>query len=159
MTKPKSMEKWQPLRESAVVGPPPEDLIKATMDQLKIDRDEAIKTLNDDEKNVRYFVNDLYQVQLRIADYPLLQLNIRRRDGKPIFRDWRHFQQIKNEVVGADCEAVELYPAEDRLVDQGNKYHLWAVADPKFRFPFGWKTRTVDYSSYDSSISGLRQRA
>lgn len=156
---PKSMKHWQPLRESAIVGPPPEDLVKATMDQLNIDRAEAIKTLDDDEKNVRYFINDIYQVQVRTVDYPLLQLNIRRRDGKPIFRDWRHFQQIKNEIVGPECEAVELYPAEERLVDQGNKYHLFAIADPKFRFPFGWQERTVDYSSYDKSISGLRQRA
>ena len=31
--------------------------------------------------------------------------------------DWREFKRIKNELVGTDVEAVELYPAESRLVD------------------------------------------
>lgn len=38
--------------------------------------------------------------------------------------DWRDFQQIKNELCGPESEAVEIYPAESRLVDTSNEYHL-----------------------------------
>ena len=38
---------------------------------------------------------------------------------------WRHLQQIKNEVVGPDREAVQLFPAEDRLLDTANEYWIY----------------------------------
>ena len=38
---------------------------------------------------------------------------------------WRHVQQIKNEVFGPDREAVQLFPAEDRLVDAANEYWIY----------------------------------
>jgi hypothetical protein len=41
--------------------------------------------------------------------------------------DWREFQLIKNEVVGPEWEAVELWPAESRLLDPSNYYLLWAA--------------------------------
>src|SRR5262245_12970239 len=66
----------------------------------------------DDEAKCQYWINDIYQVAVHVLNDTWVQLNIRRRDGKPIFRDWRHFQQIKNELVGEECEAMELYPAE-----------------------------------------------
>jgi len=87
----------------------------------------------------------------------MVHLNIRRRDGGPIMRDWRHFQQIKNELVGEECEAIELYPAESRKVDTTNKYHLYAVTDPTFRFPVGFDERDVEYEQL-SDKPGLRQR-
>ena len=34
-------------------------------------------------------------------------------------------KQIKNEVFGPDREAVQLFPAEDRLVDTANEYWLY----------------------------------
>ena len=66
----------------------------------------------------------------------MVHLNIRRIDGAAIF-DWRHRQFIKNELVGPECEAFEVYPAESRLVDTSNKYHLWAFTDPEIRLPVG----------------------
>lgn len=88
--------------------------------------------------------------------FAFLHLNIRRRDGKVILRDWRHFQRIKNDIVGAECEAIEMYPAESRLVDESNKYHLYAWTNPRFRIPFGWTQRSVSYVS--GSVPGTRQR-
>ena len=38
---------------------------------------------------------------------------------------WRHIQQIKNEVFGPDREAVQLFPAEDRLLDSANEYWIY----------------------------------
>jgi hypothetical protein len=67
-------------------------------------------------------------------------LSIKRIDQEPV-HDWRDLQRIKNQLLGPDCEAVELYPAEERLVDTANQYHLWGSTDPKFRFGFGFGTR------------------
>lgn len=79
----------------------------------------------------------------------LVHLSIRRLDRKPL-RDWREFQRIKNEICGPEHEAVELFPAESRLVDQANQYHLW-VLPPGVRFPFGFDAgRQVDYSTAES---------
>jgi hypothetical protein len=103
------------------------------------------------------WINDIYQVQVRPHTPPCVQLNIRRRDGDTIFRDFRHFQQIKNQLLGAECEAVELYPAESRLVDSSNKYHLWGVPNPGYRFPFGFKERDVQ-DAVERALPGMRQR-
>jgi hypothetical protein len=75
--------------------------------------------------------------------YPLWYLSIRRRDEKPL-HDWRILQGIKNLVVGEEFEAIELYPADSRIMDIGNVYHLWILAPKKGeteppRFPLGAK--------------------
>ena len=75
--------------------------------------------------------------------YPLWHLSIRRRNEKP-FRDWRVIQGIKNKVVGEEFEAIELYPADSRIMDVGNVYHLWILAPKEGeteppRFPLGAK--------------------
>lgn len=72
----------------------------------------------------------------------MIHLSIKRLDREPI-HDWRKLQQIKNELVGPEHEAVELYPAESRLVDSANQYHLWVMKDPRWRFPFGYIERLV----------------
>lgn len=96
--------------------------------------------------------NNVYQVEIRrqkpedetLPD--LLWLSIRRIDRNPV-RDWRHFQRIKNELVGSECEGLELYPAESRLVDAANQYHLFVFDSPTFRFPFGFNERLVSSDS------------
>jgi len=69
----------------------------------------------------------------------MIHLSIRREDRKPI-NDWRDLQRLKNELCGTNTEAVELYPAERRLVDAANQYHLY-VLEPGFEFPFGYPGR------------------
>lgn len=84
--------------------------------------------------------NDTYQVNVRKFTFPIgetVHLSIKRIDRQPI-HDWRDLQAIKNQIVGPECEAVELYPAESRLVDTANQFHLWCCPDPSFRFPFGF---------------------
>lgn len=126
------------------------------MRELQCSREEAIRIMDAEDARTELWINDLYQVQVRHLDDLMVHLNIRRRDGGPILRDWRHFQQIKNELVGPECEAIELYPAESRLVDTSNKYHLYAVKDPTFRFPVGFTERQVSYES--GQTPGTRQR-
>ena len=41
----------------------------------------------------------------------VVRLSTQRHDGRPI-HDWRELQRIKTEIVGAEAEAVELYPAD-----------------------------------------------
>jgi hypothetical protein len=86
--------------------------------------------------------NNRYQVVRREhADGPFgpcVHLTIRSADGSAR-HDWRDFQRLKNELVGPEAEGVELYPAESRLVDTANHYHLWVF--PAHRFPFGMQAR------------------
>lgn len=82
------------------------------------------------------FVNDEYQV-IRETLGPVVHLSIKRTDGSEL-RSWRDLQQIKNELVGPEHEAVELFPAESRLIDSAFQYHLWVAVDPHYRFPFGF---------------------
>ena len=86
--------------------------------------------------------NDKYQVVVRKLGNDWVHLSIKRIDREPV-HDWRDLWQIKNMLVGLECEAVELYPADSRLVDEANQYHLWANASPLFRFPWGFKDRLV----------------
>ncbi len=104
--------------------------------------------------------NDQYQVHvipwepIRIndRDAPVIQLSIRRIDRAPC-RDWRDFQRIKNQLLGPEIEGIELYPAESRLTDTPNQYHIFCVNDPLFRFPFGYNAgRTVTSKSGAGSV-------
>lgn len=83
------------------------------------------------------YMNHLYWVAYRHAGEGLVHLRIRRHDRREI-RNFDHLQRIKNELVGAECEAVELYPAESRKLSDGPYYHLWVSKDPSYRWPFGF---------------------
>ncbi len=95
------------------------------------------------------WVNDEYQVFVTFIpreDGPgskdgMVHLSIKRNDKRPV-QDWREKQAIKNEVVGPEREAIELYPAESRLVDEADQAHLWVfpVGDP---LPIGFQQRRV----------------
>lgn len=78
---------------------------------------------------------------------PLIHLSLRHLDRRPL-HDWRDLQRIKNELVHPHCEGLEVYPAEDRLVDTSNQYHLWVFADPTFRLSFGFHERLVAEGPY-----------
>ena len=96
-------------------------------------------------------INNHFQVWIREEPgkegWPdMIWLSIKRHD-REAFHDWRIFQRIKNELVGVENEAVEIYPAESRKVDTANQYHLWVIKEPGIRFPFGFDDgRVVDYT-------------
>lgn len=63
-----------------------------------------------------------------------------RRPGKMTdWRDgitWDELQRIKNECLGPDVWCVEVYPAEDDVMDVANMRHLWVLDEPPAtRFP------------------------
>lgn len=82
--------------------------------------------------------NNLYVVQLyrQPSKWGMIDhLMVRRNDAAAV-RDWTHMQRIKNEIMGPDRVAVEVYPASGDVVDDRNIYHLW-VLPAGSRLPFG----------------------
>lgn len=106
--------------------------------------------------------NDIYQVQKDTnphvhPNWPrLIALSIKRIDREWI-HDWRDLQEIKNLLVGPDHEAIELYPAEKRVVDTSNQYHLWVLAESRLRFPFGWD-KGARQTPEEAEMFGAKQR-
>lgn len=101
-----------------------------------------------DFPDAELYLNSRYQVMVTRFDIDApfgecVHLSIKLRDKKA-WHDWRDMQRIKNELVGPEVEAVEMFPAESRLMDTANQFHLWCF--PKFKFPFGYKTREVSES-------------
>jgi hypothetical protein len=90
------------------------------------------------------YSNNLYYVVIEMTS-PLIHAIVRRHDGRPCV-DWNHLQQIKSELIGPEHEAVELFPAESRLINTTNEYHLWAHPSSGYRFPFGfdWSRSVID---------------
>jgi hypothetical protein len=108
------------------------------------------------DKPLKVLVNSRYQVNLYLHETPLggvMQLSIKRRDKETI-HDWRDLQRIKNEIMGPEVEACELYPADSRLVDTSNQYHLWCLPEG-MGFPFGYGDRLV--CEHDG-VDGSKQR-
>jgi hypothetical protein len=121
-------------------------------EQKYADRSKLIRTYDE------IWTNDIYCVFVRLnVEQPLKNetftwLSIKRHDKEPC-NDWRHFQFIKNQLVGQEAEAVQLYPAESRLVDGSNQYHLWCI---KGIFPFGFfDGRTISEHPFENG----RQRS
>lgn len=55
-----------------------------------------------------------------------VRLSIKHNQGKAI-REWKHLQRIKNEIVGAEREAVEIFPPESMVSDMSNEHHLFVT--------------------------------
>lgn len=146
--------KWQPLRPDKPVPMSVENLAKQIMLAKRIRPDiseDAIEAQILDATHTEMWSNDRYVVSVR-RDEDQVWLSIRRLDRAPC-RDWRDFQRIKNQLVGPECEAVELYPAESRLVDTANQFWLWCSNDPTFRYPIGFDAgRTVTSESGAGSV-------
>jgi hypothetical protein len=53
-------------------------------------------------------------------------------------RSWADMQRIKNELVGPERVAVEVFPPVSELVDQANIAHLWVLPEG-FALPFSLK--------------------
>ncbi len=102
------------------------------------------------------FKNSRYTVLWRDAESDqgnLVHLSIKRNDKNPM-HDWRDLQRIKNEILGAEEEAMELYPAESRLVDAANQYHVWCFVGMKA--PFGYFSQRCVME--DVGTTGGKQR-
>lgn len=101
--------------------------------------------------------NDKYQVHKRSFDEGLIWLSIKRLDREPI-HDWRELQEIKNQIIGPEEEAIEIYPAESRLVDMSNQFHLWCVPGKKFTDDIGFNEGRKIMTPEEAEVMGARQR-
>ena len=166
---------WEPLTQQENVGFHKNGIEvtwRTMADDYTISKSKAkalLRSLKDDE----IWVNNLYQVNVRRRIGPgffddtnevyngfpkengeVVWLSIKQRDKEPI-HDWRDLQQIKNEVVGEEAEAIEIYPAASRKMDVANQYHLFAFTTP---IPIGFVGRAVESSTKAEQV-GAKQRA
>ncbi len=106
-----------------------------------------------------WYKNDIYTVNKRVigpdgSGGEIVHISIRRNDNG-IARDWRDFQKIKNQLCGREAEGLELYPAESRVMDTANQYHLWVFT--KKKLPIGW-TVGLKMTPEEAAVSGATQR-
>lgn len=106
------------------------------------------------------FVNDTYEVMVYSEPERPLHLSIKRYDRAAI-RNWRHFQQIKNEIAGEFSEGVELFPSEARIADNANQFHLWVFPEGE-EIPIGWEQGCVvidpeDVEAYNAMGRGRQE--
>ena len=101
--------------------------------------------------------NDLYKwAVMPVTTDGITELAITRLDREAI-HDWRDIQRIKNDVMGAEREAVELYPSESRLVDTSNTYWLYVLPEGA-QFSFGMTDGRSIATAKQASLIGAVQR-
>ena len=88
------------------------------------------RTDRDRYENDEYIVFVDKYAQTMTKGLKVWELSILRHDGQPA-RDWRDLQEIKTTLVGAEYEAMEMFPAESRVIDVANETHLFAVMTDK----------------------------
>ena len=156
-------------RDDAPMGPfLPGHLPEAALDvdaiasRFGVSRDVAAQQVQALRQQTVY-MNDRYQVNVLRVPMPfgpacgdVAWLSIKHRDKSPV-HDWRALQEIKNRIVGPEHEGFEVYPAESRLVDTANQFHLWVFLDPKVRLPVGFREREVTGADAAAAV-GARQR-
>ena len=74
---------------------------------------------------------------------------------------WANFEWIPTGARGKlqhhpITKYIEIYPAESRLVDNANQFHLWCLADPEMKIPIGWDKRMV--SDHNEQVAKSQQR-
>lgn len=137
---------------------PVKEFIDAMAKEHGCTRGEAKKQYNRLKADV-IWCNDQYQVN--VDNNPqhgfgegqqLTHLSVKRLDKEPI-HDWRDLQEIKNMLTHPEREGMEIYPAESRLLDGANQFHIWVL--PKgAKVPCGFWSRNV---SSESPIGGKQR--
>lgn len=147
---------WQPMQRAVAHGYTPERV--EALRKAKLTDEQIIQMERD---NSEVWRNNIYTVIVtRWTDGDLAgqvqELSIRRNDRKPI-TDWRHKQRIKTEIAGPEIEAIELYPAESRLMDTANQTYVFCLP-PGQRFPVGWQGPRLLQDADDADGTGAVQR-
>ena len=107
-------------------------------------------------KNENIWLNDKYQVNVTEIENGITWLSIKRLD-KECIHDWRELQTIKNMLTDPEREALEIYPAESRLVDTSNQFHLWVLPKGEM-IPFGYGERLIVKGHKGGHNKGSSQR-
>ena len=70
-------------------------------------------------------------------------ISLKRKDKRPI-NSWQDVQTIKNRLFGIEREAIQIFPAESRMVNIANQYHIFVFPEG-YIIPFGYNDgRRVD---------------
>ena len=130
----------------------------------KVTKGQAKKIFRESMKGEKW-LNNLYSVtvkKVKLGKDDILEFSIARRDQSHI-HDWRHLQQIKNDIAGNEAEGIELFPAESRLLDQANTFWLYVIPAKLVKqngyLPFGYTdARSVNTVGNLDSSKGSIQR-
>ena len=105
------------------------------------------------------WVNSRYDVFVRFLDEEAgvsgpIHISLKNH-WKEAVHDWRDMQRIKNVICGPEREAIEIFPAESRLVDTSNQYHLWVLPEG-VALPLGFQERLVSEDSVALNVTGMK---
>lgn len=95
----------------------------------------------------KIFTNSLYFVIVETIPGPdgvvsdSISLSIRNTARTNVF-PWRDLQRIKNELAGPEREAIEIFPAESRLVDTSDQRYLFVLPAGTY-VPYGFSERLL----------------
>lgn len=97
--------------------------------------------------------NSRYQVHIMPHEGGVVHLSIKRHDrGRVGPERYRDFMRIRDELIGPEFEAVEIYPPRSQEVDTANQYHLW-VLPAQTSLPFGFRSgRHVVGESFGGAV-------
>lgn len=144
--------------EEVIPDPITHEQIRDYKRRAKCSFKQARAALKKDRGEYTLHRNGLYQVAKYDTDKEIIHLSIKRLD-KAAVHSWRDLQWIKNQLVGPEHDAIEIYPAEDKLVDMANQYHLWVFADPEYRIPIGFNEgRHADNMAADDAGKARQKR-
>ena len=101
----------------------------------------SLKKMVKEDNEMPIYSNGIYECHVHNDGNGPVHLSIKNYERSTDI-PWLHKQWIKNDIMGDEYEAVELFPAESRLVNTANQYHLWCFE--KGIMQFGWPTRVVD---------------
>lgn len=124
---------------------------------------EAHRRIDMDPKDMEVWSNDIYEVFVK----PMTpdgkggpcHMSVKRYDRTPV-HNWRHLQQMKNEIFGEYREAVELYPSEARIADNANQTHLWVMEEGNvlpIGFPAGFTLTEAETERMNANGNKARQ--
>ena len=130
----KGRPKKEVIREIHKIG---KKMAKKTgiMGRIKYSMRKAKKEYYDRMKTEVFFVNDIYQV-IMTEDENSIWLSIKNHDRTTDI-PWQHKQWIKNDLCGEEAEGIELFPAQSRIWNTANQYHLFIMKDNE-RIPIGF---------------------
>jgi len=140
--KPKKKKVWRPFEDVTLAWRAGMPTVEETMFSNGVSREHAEKQVEDLRK-AKVYNNGEFEVNITDDPGSFLHVSVKRLDRAPI-RDWRVMQRIKNELVGPEHEGLELYPAESRVVDMANQYHMWVLKNEGERVPCGWSHRLAN---------------
>ena len=137
------------LLPAKLIGLPRDEALEVCMVVYKMDLEAARRHLKLDPLADLYITNyargpSNYHVIVRQgpnvpkqmqAEVQLAEIEIRTIDNKGIF-DWSDIQEIKNELFSTKHEALELYPANSRLIRDKNVRYIYVLTNQE-KAPIG----------------------